>query len=153
MLQHKQTTVAQTATMEYTLGKFGQFAQLIGRIGKNEVERLHTTLHKAKGIALYEAQVIVVERAKQVVEERGMGVVFFYAYHRRTTTRQKFKRYASCAAKQVENSGFFEVDIRSKHVEKIFLGKICSRTGLETAGHVETPPFIFASDDAHKKTI
>lgn len=150
VFKHENSSVFQAGTIQYAGGKFAQLSQLIGRIGKNKVERTDTTFYIAQRIALHEVQIVVVEAPKELLQKRGMLAVFFYTYYGLTAPRQKFKRYATRAPKQVEHTDFLKIYIGAQYIEQIFFGKVGRRAGLETTGNIKSATFIFSCDDSHR---
>ena len=132
------------------IGEFGQVRQLVGRIGKDYVELLIATCQVLEDIATYGNARLVAQLLKEALDKTVVQTVLLYADNLRTASREKLERDATGTRKEVECRGLLvPVNVAIEDIEKILLGKVCSRTCLKRTRHVKVPPFIFTCNYSH----
>ena len=103
VLKHEQSAGLQQAALHHAIGQFGQFAQGIGGIGKNEVESFGTLGDEAQCIGVEHAKMRLIVAGSAVFHRRShegkVLAVALYTHHFRTSTAQQFEGDAPCPRK------------------------------------------------------
>ena len=149
MLEHKNTARSKQVTAQNEVGKLRKVAQRIGRIGKDEVELLPTTLQKAEDIAADEHVSVVAKFGKTAANEVGVVAVGLYTNHLFAASADQFERNAARSGKEIEGRYAVEINVSPQHIEDIFLGKIGRRPRFKRARNIEMAAFIASRDDSH----
>lgn len=139
----------QQVMLENQVGNRRKRFQLIGRIGKNQVELPLRGFDEAKNVLSDDDVTLGLELLGAIFDELHVLRIHFYAHDWVAASRQHFKRDAARARKEVERTGTLEINVSVEHVEEVFLRKIGRRTRLERARNVEMPTLVDSSDDAH----
>ena len=150
MFENQETALTQKFTIQYHVGKFGDFLQHIGRVCKDEVELLPALADVLEHIALNGDGRKVLQLVYKLLDEPEMQRILLYAYDTGTSTGKQFKSDAASSCKQVKGNGFlFPINIGIKNVEEILLGKVGSGTCLECTGDIEMTSLVFTCYYTH----
>lgn len=125
----------------------------VWRVSKNKIKLLLAGFHILENITSDESVCLPlcgnVQLLHALADEVGMVAVLFYAYHLPATSREQFKRYASCAREEVQRRAVLKVGVALQDIEKVFLRKIRRRARLEGVRHIEMPAFIYSGYNSH----
>ena len=151
MLQDQQSLLTQQTMVEDDVGNVREVLQLVGRIGKDDVELLMTTAQVLEDVAADGQSGLIAQLVQEPLDETIVQAVLLDADDAAAPTREQFKRDAARTGKEVQGHGpLVPIDIAVEHIKKILLGKVRGRTGLEGAWHIEMTALVFSCDDSHR---
>lgn len=149
VLKAENAVLSKDAFRQNKVGQVGQCLQLIGWVGKDELELLVAAFYESEYIALDECMVVCPYFGDALTDKTCVVAVGFHTDHLLAAPRKQFERYAARAREQVESGDAFKVEITAENIENVFLCKICRRPGLERAWDFKMAAFVDTCDYSH----
>ena len=97
MFKHEDAVLLQDSFFKHKVWNLGQVLQGIGRVGKDKVELLVTTLDKAEDIGTQGNTTVVAQLFDALADEAMVVTVHLDADHLLATTRHEFQGNTACA--------------------------------------------------------
>ena len=123
--------------------------QIIGRVGKNDVELLAATLQIKKNIGFDSVEIRDAELRGCLAYEAVVHGVDLYGRDAPGAARRKFVAYGARPGEEVEHVALLEVDYVAQDVEEVLLGEVRRRAGPQVAGRRDSPTPVFPAYDSH----
>ena len=149
MLQNQPSAGLQKPAAENGLGNRIATDDVVGRVGKYQVELLGTAFQIEKGIGLDGMNPVETEIPGSSPDEVVMHRVDFDRNDRSGPPRGKLVADRAGPGKQVEHVGAFDVAVALDHIEQIFLGEVGRRTGPQIFRRLYDPAAKDAANDSH----
>ena len=149
MLENENSLLAQDIARQNEADNLLGTLQIVGRIGKNDIETLWTVLQIEKSVRLDRVDVRGSEVASRTANEVVVDGVDFDRGNAARTARGEFVANRACAGEEVEDIGLFVIDYVAQYVKQILLGEVRSRTCAEIAGRIDGATAICATYDSH----
>ena len=102
--------------------------QVVRRVGKDQVERGGWSPQDGEGIRSYSPEIINPDLSSCLFYKINTLRILVNGRNKRASTRNEFKRDASCSGEEIEDGCFFKVDQVGEDVEERLLGKIGRRS-------------------------
>ena len=149
MLENENSLLAQNIARQNEADNLLGTLQIVGCIGKNDIETLWAVLQIEKSVCLDRVDVRCPEVASCTANEVVVDGVDFDRRNAARTARGELVANRACAGKEVENVRLLVIDNVAQYVEQIFLGKVRSRACAEVAGRIDGATAICAAYYSH----
>lgn len=123
--------------------------QSIRRIGKDDVVLALAALQESEHITTDERAVILAELLQALPYEGRMVAVQLHTCHVSASATEHFERDTARSGEEIEGRRILKVNVTIEHIEDILFCKVCCRSCLECAWHIEMATFIYSSDYSH----
>ena len=153
VLQNEEPAGLQQGASQDKVGQGRQLLQLVGRVGKDQVEGAVRGAQEAEHVGVYGEPPVLLQLAYDAADEGVVVAVLLDGHHPGTAAGHQLEADAARAGKEVEglHPVFLEVIVvGGQYIEEVLLGKVRGGTCLECAGHVEVPPLVDATDYSHR---
>lgn len=151
MFEHEETTFFQKLVLEDEAGDSLQSFKFVGRVGKDKVKPVSVAGDVLEYIAPNGQTAVGLHFFHNLADEAMVVAVFLHADHLLAAAAHQLDADAACTGKEVKRteSFIFEVNIVAQDIEKILLGKVGCRTGLEGTGYFEASSLVYSTDYSH----
>ena len=149
MFEDEYSLRAQQSAAEHLFDDPFAALQIVGSVGKNDVELLGATLQIEKNIRLDRIEAFDAELGGRLPDEIVVHRIDLHRCDAPGAAGCEFVADRSRAGKKVEYVAFLEIHQVVQHVEQILFGEIRCWTRPQVAGRVDGPALVFAAYDSH----
>ena len=149
MLEDENTPVAKQIVFSHQVDDPFAAFQIIGGVGKNQVELLGATFQIEENIRLDRIEISASQHCGSLPDEVVVYWVDLYGRDASGASRGEFVADRTRSGEEVEYIALLEIDEVAQYVEQIFLGEIGRWPCAQVLGRIDRAPLVFPADYSH----